>query len=109
MAVTVTVEPATRKEIIGTGFKGYIEDAGYADLVQVFGQPDPDTTETCDGKIRVQWIGRILGMIFTIYDYKDDRPINKIRDWHIGGKEAAVAELVQKYFEAARPEAIIPG
>lgn len=105
IGVRVHVEPATRKETIGTGFKGYIEGASYKELVRVFGHPDPDTAETSDGKMRVEWIGRILGMIFTIYDYKDDRPIDKIRDWHVGGKEAAVVELVNNYFQAAKKEA----
>lgn len=102
VSVAVTVKPASRKEIIGTSFKGYLENASYEDIVRVFGQPDPDTAETCDGKIRAEWIGRILGMIFTIYDYKDDRPLDKLREWHIGGKEEAVVELVNQYFIAAQ-------
>ena len=83
----------------GTGCQGYLpEGARHEDIVRVFG--DPQSGNSPDGKIKTEWIGRINGLVFTIYDYKSRLDPERNTDWHIGGKQKFVAELVNLYFKA---------
>lgn len=84
---------------IGTGCQGYLpEGTRYEDVVFVFGEPQLGTSQ--DGKIKAEWIGRINGLSFTIYDYKSKLAPERNTDWHIGGKHRFVADLVNIYFKA---------
>lgn len=77
----------------GTGLQGYLpEGTRYEDIVRVFG--DPQFGESPDGKIKVEWVGKINGLVFTIYDYKSRIDPERNTDWHIGGKNKFTAELV---------------
>ncbi|MBU0768491.1 MAG: hypothetical protein KJ687_05320 [Proteobacteria bacterium] len=81
----------------GTGCQGYLpEGTRYEDIVRVFGGPQLGTSQ--DGKIKAEWIGRINGLVFTIYDYKSKLDPERNTDWHIGGKQKFAAELVNIYF-----------
>jgi len=83
----------------GTGCQGYLpEGTRYEDIVRVFGAPQLGTS--LDGKIKAEWVGRINGLVFTIYDYKSKLDPERNTDWHIGGKQKFVAELVIIYFNA---------
>lgn len=83
----------------GTGCQGYLPDnTRYKDIVKVFGKPR--FGESPYGKRQAEWTGKINGLVFTIYDYKSDIPVNKNTDWHIGGKSSMTAELVNAYFKA---------
>ncbi len=83
----------------GTGCQGYLpEGTRYEDIVRVFGAPQLDVSP--DGKIKAEWVGRINGLVFTIYDYKSKLDPERNTDWHIGGKQKFVAELVNIYFSA---------
>ena len=83
----------------GTNCRGYLpEGTRYEDIVRVFGGPQLGTSS--DGKIKAEWIGRINGLVFTIYDYKSSLDPERNTDWHIGGKQKFVAELVNLYFKA---------
>jgi hypothetical protein len=83
----------------GTGCQGYLpEGTRYEDIVRVFGTPQFGASS--DGKIKAEWVGRINGLIFTIYDYKSKLDPQLNTDWHIGGKQKFVAELVNLYFKA---------
>ena len=82
----------------GTGCQGYLpEGTRYEDIVQVFGEPQ--LGKSLDGKIKAEWVGRINGLVFTIYDYKSRLDPDRNTDWHIGGKMKFVAELVSIYFK----------
>jgi hypothetical protein len=82
-----------------TGCQGYMpEGTAYADLVRVFGEPQINSSP--DGKIKAEWIGKINGLVFTIYDYKSKVEPEQNTDWHIGGKIKLSAELVNLYFKA---------
>lgn len=82
----------------GTGCQGYLpEGTRYEDIVRVFGGPQLGTSP--DGKIKAEWVGRINGLVFTIYDYKSKLDPERNTDWHIGGKQKFVAELVNLYFK----------
>jgi len=81
----------------GTGCQGYLpEGTRYEDIVRVFGQPQ--LGRSLDGKIKAEWVGRINGLVFTIYDYKSSLEPERNTDWHIGGKFNVVAQLVAIYF-----------
>ncbi|MDO8568744.1 MAG: hypothetical protein Q7R57_08530, partial [Dehalococcoidales bacterium] len=53
----------------GTGLQGYLpEGTRYEDIVRVFGKPQFNASP--DSKVKVEWVGRINGLVFTLYDYK---------------------------------------
>ena len=82
----------------GTGCQGYLpEGTRYEDVVRVFGKPQSGVSP--DGKTKAEWVGRIVGLVFTIYDYKSRLDPERNTDWHIGGKVKLVAELVRLYFQ----------
>lgn len=83
----------------GTGCQGYLpEGTRYEDIIRVFG--GPQINASLDGKIKAEWVGRINGLVFTIYDYKSRLDPERNTDWHIGGKQKFVAELVNVYLKA---------
>jgi len=83
---------------VGTGCQGYLpEGTRYEEIARVFGQPQ--LGRSLDGKIKAEWVGRINGLVFTIYDYKSSLDPNRNTDWHIGGKQKFVAELVNIFFK----------
>lgn len=85
----------------GTGCQGYLpEGTRYEDIVRVFGKPQSGTS--LDGKIKVEWVGRINGLVFTIYDYKSRLDPERNTDWHIGGKIKFTADLVVMFFVAKK-------
>lgn len=72
----------------GTGYIGTIE-ATYADLVEIWGQPDKG-----DGyKTEAEWLIRLAeNKVATIYNYKTSRSYNasnpivtELNEWHVGG------------------------
>jgi len=96
------MEKITNKETAmriktGSGFHGYCPDGvTYARLVALFGEPTFTAEDSGDGKVRVEWVLRdSRGRIATIYDWKDDRPIETLTgdDWHIGS-HGPVPELL---------------
>lgn len=81
----------------GTGFQGYLpEGTRYEEVVQAFGKPQ--VGKSPDGKVQVEWVGRINGLVFTIYDYKSKIEPQRNTHWHIGGKNKFVSKLVNVYF-----------
>ncbi len=87
-------------EMFETSQQGrFPEGTRYKDLVKIFGEPQ--FGESIDGKIQVEWVGKINGSIFTIYDYNSKVNPKQNTDWHIGGKHAMTADLVKAYFAAA--------
>lgn len=84
----------------GTSCQGYLPgNTSYESVVKVFGRPRRGMSP--DGKTKTEWIGRINGLEFSIYDYKSINEAEKNTDWHIGGKVKLVAELVNLYFRQA--------
>ena len=84
---------------VGAGLQGYLsEGTRYRDIVRVFGKPQFDKSP--DSKIKAGWVGRINGLVFTIYDYKSPVDPEGNTDWHIGGKIKFIAELVNLFFKA---------
>lgn len=95
---------ASPKEVIGSGFAGYLK-ARYQDLVDNLGKPHDRTEDgkwqSMDGKVKVEWAFKIKGKkkptIITIYDYKDNRPVEEITDWHVGSKGDTAP--IEKFFK----------
>lgn len=82
----------------GTGFQGYLpEGTRYEEIVRVFGKPQFGVS--LDGKIKAEWVGRINGLVFTVYDYKSKLDLERNTCWHVGGKVRIAANLVQLYFD----------
>ena len=101
MKTTITLEIEVTMGGIrpGTSFMGYIPNGtSHKDLVRVFGKPNIDAL--LDGKVKAQWLGRLNGLDFTIYDYKSLVVPEECRDWHIGGRNAMIAPLLIAYFTA---------
>ena len=89
---TYTYQEATPKQIVGSGGAGRIKTS-FKKLLATFGSPK--VVESFDKKVRVQWAfkvdrqeagAKVGTLIVTIYDYKDDNKLEKVTDWHIGGK-----------------------
>lgn len=77
------MEQAKIEETFGAGRRGVIR-CSYDSLVLAFGEPHYGPT--ADGKVQVQWAFKYEDQIITIYDYKEEYPVTKVTDWHIGGK-----------------------
>ncbi len=89
---------------IGTGFIGEIE-ADYKTLKKIFGQPTEGDKFKMDAHWEIQFDN---GMVATIYNWKDGISYNgrtngvpktKITEWHVGGHDDEVLELVKKALE----------
>lgn len=77
------MEIATNDQVQGTVKKGIIE-CSYESLVIAFGEPH--FYEPTAEKVQAQWSFSYDDQVITIYDYKEDQPVEKITNWHIGGK-----------------------
>lgn len=104
MKVTVEMDievvmghPASRT---GTGLQGYLpKGTRYEEIVAVFGAPQ--LGESDDHKVKAEWYGILNGLVFTIYDYKSDVAPERNTEWHIGGNQRMIADLVAGYFREA--------
>lgn len=82
-----------------TSCQGYLpEGTRHEDVVRVFGLPQ--IGGSLDSKVQAEWVGKINGLVFTIYDYKSNVAVEENTDWHIGGEQKFVADLVNIYFNA---------
>ena len=82
----------------GTGCQGYLpEGTRYEDIVRAFG--NSQLGASLDGKIKAEWVGRVNGLVFTIYDYKSRVDPERNTDWHVGGKIPLAAELIRHFFK----------
>lgn len=90
----------TRKDIIGSGLRGYIR-ADYSTLRRKFGKPWGPSS---DNKVDVEWVLKFTdGTIASIYNYKDGKaylgregkPLSQIKEWHVGGSRNAVRAVKQ--------------
>ena len=78
----------TEQSVTGTGFFGTVLVATVNDLKKVLGKPIYNTNDGED-KINFEWHGETeSGDIFTVYDWKEYRPLSSTEDvrWYVGGK-----------------------
>ena len=84
----------------GGWLQGYI-NVNYSELVSAFG--NPSYFGSGDGKVQAEWQLNINGTGVTIYDWKEGgKPVQSIREWHIGGTSEAAAEMAKGALEAYR-------
>jgi hypothetical protein len=76
----------------GTCLQGYV-DCSYNDLVALFGEPLGG-----DGyKVQAEWNLEFEdGEVATIYDWKEELPPQRVRDWHVGGRHKIAAARVNQ-------------
>ncbi len=98
---------ATSRDRIGTGGRGSIKTT-FNQLCDRFGLPhdctkDGESWYSGDGKVRYEWAFKSLDgrTIVTIYDYKEKRPVEEIKEWRIGGK--GNSEKIKSFFTAFYP------
>ena len=88
----------------GGWLQGHIY-VNYSELVTAFGSPN---NYGPGDKVQAEWQLKINGTLVTIYDYKEEVPARRVRDWHIGGTSKDAVELVQGALEAFRAERRVP-
>lgn len=113
--ITHNDQPQIYMNAGGTSLQGYIE-AKYADLVALFGKPTDGDAEKVDAEWYVQFED---GTFATIYNWKTGKnykgagglPVEKIKDWHIGGKTKdshtkiqIALDLFREQMEADKPK-----
>jgi len=86
----MTIKPISSTHTSGGSFHGVTISATVAELTAAFG---PATIEGNDGqdKVNYEWCLQLDGEPFTIYDWKEYRPLHptEVIEWHIGGKSQA--------------------
>ncbi len=90
----------SEKDFYGTQLVGYIHTT-YKNLVKTFGEPDIQ-----DGyKSRVKWWIKFEdGTKASIYDWKDEKPLGKVREWNVGSENTDVLVNLRKMFRKVTVE-----
>jgi len=87
--IKLTAEEA-RYEATGTSLKGYLKTGiKFTDLYKVLGEPTFKPEDSGDGKIQYEWVLKLDGKVYTIYDWKtydQDYTLNEYDRWHVGAK-----------------------
>ena len=69
-------------DVTGTCLQGTI-NTSYDRLVDLFGEP---TQLEADGKVQVEWAIKFTdGTLATIYDWKEEKTVSAVTEWHVGG------------------------
>lgn len=75
------------KSANGTSFHDTVITCSYNQLVEAIGEPQ-GIENTGEDKVNFDWTCELNdGRVFTIYDWKEYRPLkmDEIIEWHIGG------------------------
>jgi len=84
--------------ISGTSFHFHTVEATPNQLKKILGEPVYEEN-TGDSKVNFEWeLETNNGDVFTVYDYKEYRPIGmdeKIK-WHIGGHSSAITSKIEE-------------
>lgn len=91
----------TKKSAVGTSFHNTTILCTPNELKHYLGEPTYD--DNCgDDKVNLEWVCEDkLGNVFTIYDWKEYRPLSwdeKV-NWHIGGNNFRITENAKKELE----------
>jgi hypothetical protein len=82
----------TYQDTYGTSFHGVVIQATVDQLTKIFGEPYDNNTG--EDKVNFEWeMETDEGEVFTIYDWKECRPIGRDEfvTWHIGAKSRSIA------------------
>lgn len=88
----------TTKSAVGTSFHKTTLKCSVNTLIEILGEPMYDGNDGED-KVNFEWeMETEDGDVFTVYDWKEYRPIskNEIIEWHIGGKSWLVTEKAKE-------------
>jgi hypothetical protein len=77
----------------GTSLQGYVRTT-LADLIKVLGEPHMYEGD----KTTVEWAFQYGDAVFTIYDYKTYGTPKNEYEWHVGGYDSSVLQIVQALF-----------
>jgi len=77
----------------GTCLQGYVTIT-LAELISVLGAPHM----TFGDKTTAEWAFQYGDAVYTIYDYKEDRTPVREYDWHVGGVDSSVLQIVRALF-----------
>jgi len=86
--------------ISGTSLQGSVIIT-YHRLVEMLGEPT-SCEPSADEKIRCEWVVEFYDeaideyCIATIYDWKEEKPVQWVTDWHIGGFKPDAARCIQQ-------------
>ena len=89
--------------ISGTSLQGIV-NIPYYNLLEILGEPT-SCEPSADDKIRCEWVVEFFDedldeyCIATIYDWKEDKPIEWVQEWHIGGFKTDAARWVNQMIE----------
>jgi hypothetical protein len=86
---------AKRNEANMTCLQGFVNTT-YDHIVSVLGKPIGSGDKTT-----AEWIINFNGTVATIYDYKEKSTPKQLHDWHIGGHNDKVIELVGQLLNCA--------
>jgi hypothetical protein len=79
-----------------THLEGYLHGPTYTDLVDIFGDPDPDLVD--GDKTRAEWHIDTTDGLVTIYDYRaEETPLHEVTEWHLGGHNQASVTRVKDH------------
>lgn len=84
------------EDLFDSSFKnGYLETDVQTLLIKL---GIPSFISSPDGKTQLEWAFKNHTHVITIYDYKQYKSINEIREWHIGGKNIT-NEQINEFIE----------
>ncbi len=86
----------TYKDTDGTSFHGVTIRATVEQLTNAFGEPDDNNTG--EDKVNFVWdMETEDGEVFTIYDWKEGRPLklDEYVVWHIGAKDKSTSNTAE--------------
>ena len=84
------ISQASYDDLEMTSLIGYMTTT-YDQIVAAFGEP----TEFSD-KTTAEWLLKVDGVVFSIYDWKEPETPFGVYDWHIGGKDSSALTMLQK-------------
>jgi hypothetical protein len=87
----------TYQDTDGTSFHGVVIRATVDQLTKAFGEPCDNNTG--EDKVNFVWeMETNEGEVFTIYDWKEGRPLGKDEfvTWHIGAKSKSVSNDAER-------------
>jgi hypothetical protein len=82
----------------GTSFHGVVIRATVNQLISAFGDPSMEYN-TGEDKVNFEWeMETNIGEVFTIYDWKEYRPIGRDEfvTWHIGANSKSVSNDAER-------------
>jgi hypothetical protein len=87
----------TIKKAEGSSYKHMNLSCDLETLIEALG--NPTKLGSLDKKVQIEWVFQDEGIldqevVITIYDYKERKSINDIKEWHIGGKNISKEDIV---------------